>query len=201
MDSTWYAPLTAAVDQATPYPLERAWDVWASFGQKFPNRTGRRRGALPSRAPIELVNLGGFATVQDFWCWHNNLPAPSTLPIDGNLFLFQRGIDPAWEDPANVNGGRWVASAAVVPDEAWLGLCMALVGEHLDPGAEVTGLVLSRRRDYGRVSVWTREKTKEAEVMLVGRRLRELLGAKSAELEYQDHGVGYGAACRYKLKS
>lgn len=192
-----------SIDLEAIYPLERTWAVWWSGGRKLPGRGApkgrhdtRRNGKVPPSAP-EITRAGAFDSIQTFWCWFNNLPPPSRLAVDANLFIFQDGIDPAWEHPDNKEGGRWVTSATALPDDSWRDLVLGLVGETLDliETPEITGLVLSRRRAYFRVSVWTRNKTKDTEVMTIGRRAKDLLAVPG--MEYQDHAVGYDAGYRH----
>jgi hypothetical protein len=38
---------------------------------------------------------------------YNNIIPPSELPQKANYYLFKEGIQPAWEDAANTNGGKW----------------------------------------------------------------------------------------------
>jgi hypothetical protein len=44
---------------------------------------------------------------QDFWRYWNNIEL-NRLPLNSNLRLFKKGIRPTWEDPKNVQGGKWV---------------------------------------------------------------------------------------------
>jgi hypothetical protein len=183
------------------HPLERVWAIWISGGQKLPDRGGsgggKRRGASTDRGPMELRRIGEFGTIEDLWRWLNNLPRPSELAVDANLFIFQDDVDPAWEHPANKAGGRWVNSSTSIPDNAWRDLCLGLFGETLDAQREVTGLVLSRRRAYVRVSIWTRNKTKKDELLGIGHAAKAALRVK--KLEYQDHGASYDVGSRYTI--
>ncbi|EPY31713.1 translation initiation factor 4E [Strigomonas culicis] len=43
-------------------------------------------------------------SVPTFWKVANNIPQPTQLP-QCTLYLFRDGIDPRWEDPANLSGG------------------------------------------------------------------------------------------------
>lgn len=37
----------------------------------------------------------------------NSIVPPSHIAVNSNYYLFKSGIKPAWEDPANENGGKW----------------------------------------------------------------------------------------------
>lgn len=37
----------------------------------------------------------------------NSIVPPSHIATNSNYYLFKDGIKPAWEDPANTDGGKW----------------------------------------------------------------------------------------------
>lgn len=49
-------------------------------------------------------------SVEQWWGLYTHLARPSELPPLSDLHLFKLGIKPMWEDPANVNGGKWVCN-------------------------------------------------------------------------------------------
>ena len=98
---------------------------------------------------------------------------PSTLPQSANYYLFKDGIQPAWEDPANGNGGKWSIQLPREKhrnqiDKLWLYTMLSAIGEMLEAPSSasklpqsredelVTGVVLQARSNYYRVSIWTR---------------------------------------------
>ncbi|KAL7420857.1 eukaryotic translation initiation factor 4E [Cryptotrichosporon argae] len=117
-----------------------------------------------------------FDSVEEFWGLYNNIVPPSQLPGKANYYLFKNGIMPAWEDPANKNGGKW---GIQVPrektkgtiDKMWLYTMLAAIGETFEtplPGAEekatppvvsdlVTGVIVSTRPGFYRIAIWTRD--------------------------------------------
>ena len=40
---------------------------------------------------------------------YNNVVKSSQLAPGSNFHLFLKGVQPMWEDPANVDGGKWIA--------------------------------------------------------------------------------------------
>ena len=52
--------------------------------------------------------VGRVGSVEQWWGLYTHLARPSELPPLSDLHLFKLGIKPMWEDPANVNGGKWV---------------------------------------------------------------------------------------------
>lgn len=60
----------------------------------------------------------------------NYIHPPSYIGLS-DYSLFKRGIKPAWEDKAVVEGGRWVAklpSRLPTIDDIWLHVSMAMIG-------------------------------------------------------------------------
>ena len=95
------------------------------------------------------------------------------MPQSANYYLFKDGIQPAWEDPANGNGGKWSIQLPREKhrnqiDKLWLYTMLSAIGEMLEaPSSDsklpqsredelVTGVVLQARSNYYRVSIWTR---------------------------------------------
>ncbi|KAG6879711.1 hypothetical protein C0992_012559 [Termitomyces sp. T32_za158] len=114
-----------------------------------------------------------FDSVEEFWGLYNNVVPPSQLPQKANYYLFKDGIIPAWEDEANKNGGKWSIQLPREKnrgnvDKMWLYTMLAAIGETFDPspvisdGPEktakslITGVILSTRPAFYRLSIWTR---------------------------------------------
>lgn len=109
-------------------------------------------------------------SVEEFWGLYNNIIPPSELPQKANYYLFKEGIKPAWEDPANANGGKWSIqlprdkSRASI-DQLWLYTMLSAIGETLeaplDPNSGstelVTGVIMSARANFYRIAIWTRK--------------------------------------------
>ena len=76
------------------------------------------------------------------------------------LHLFVKGVEPAWEDPANSNGGRWQLRYPTnnpnVSNKLWEDLCMALIGEQFTYPDEITGIVISIRKKKDTISIWNK---------------------------------------------
>lgn len=86
--------------------------------------------------------------------------APNTSNIICDYNVFRSSIAPAWEDSANVGGGRWVIRLRKgVADRVWEETVYALVGERIGGddervGDKVNGVVLSVRKDEDILSLW-----------------------------------------------
>jgi hypothetical protein len=168
--------------------LDRGWTLWVS--NRLPAKPGRR-AAPPSFTDPQRGR--SFDNIAEYWRTINSFPTPSKLIVDCNMWIFQSSTEPTWEHPDNVRGGRWTfsidTSEPAEADRAWLALHTALVGETLDAAYDVCGIALARRRNYIRMSVWTRDRSADAVVLELGRRIKPL--ARTAKLEYQDHGQAF----------
>lgn len=120
-----------------------------------------------------------FGTVEDFWCTWAHVVPPSSLQNGSNYHLFKAGIEPAWEDAANVQGGKWVVQFPKGKkdsiDEYWLHTLMAVLGETFDDYNEINGCVVSMRKHQSKLSLWTRTATDSEACLRIGQQLREIL--------------------------
>jgi len=54
-----------------------------------------------------LQKVSTFETVEEFWATFNHVKPPSAIDSNSTYYLFEYNVKPAWEDPANKNGGKW----------------------------------------------------------------------------------------------
>merc|ERR1712087_425163 len=105
-----------------------------------------------------VKKIVSFSSVEDFWCLFNNLVKPSRLAVGGNYHLFKDGIMPAWEDPANENGGKWVLELPRTDNslnKVWMYTVLAMIGENFPDSNEICGAVVSLRPKKNRSALWT----------------------------------------------
>jgi len=116
-----------------------------------------------------------------------------------DYYLFKEGIKPMWEDPSNVNGGRWlvIASSYVVfrfklinyfcvqvdkqkrqnkLDQYWLEVMMAVIGEQFEElGDHICGAVVNIRQKGDKVALWTRDaQADEVNTRIGGNRKKQI---------------------------
>jgi translation initiation factor 4E len=144
----------------SPIPLERKWTFWMHkpcFEGDYEN----------TRKPLRTQPI---ESVQEFWRYYNNIPAPSSFfskggkrTIIGGIKLegwsfFQFGTKPDWEDGHNKNGATIVFKSAYTIeeiDQVWVNALMALIGEQFEESLSITGIrVIDRGASY-RLEVWT----------------------------------------------
>jgi len=167
------------------HPLYSPWTLWfdspATKGRNMPQTPVSSFPQTPlPQTPGSSVAHGwmedikrviSFDSVEEFWGLYNNIVPPSLLPQKANYYLFKEGIIPAWEDEANKNGGKWSIQLPKDKnrpnvDKMWLYTMLAAIGETFDPyltsGEEVspqsliTGVIVSTRPQFYRISIWTR---------------------------------------------
>lgn len=152
------------------HPLYHKWTLW------FDNPSAK---GLNAKTPggkdswgEDLNKVVDFDSVEEFWGLFQNIITPSELPQKANYYLFKDGIKPAWEDPANTNGGKWSIQlprdkSKPFIDNLWLYTMLAAIGETLesqvsgessDPNPDlVTGVIMSARQSFYRIAIWTRK--------------------------------------------
>ncbi len=180
----------AAASSAPVHPLHRPWCLWYDS----------KKTAKDNDYEHSLVQVSTINTVEDFWIVQHHTKKPSLLDVGANYHLFHQGVKPMWEDPTNVQGGKWVATLTTKDelsrlDALWEDALMSAIGEYLDPvGDEVTGVVLGKRKANVKVSVWTRSKDNAEAQMAIGRQMRkELALDNSTSLEFFPHKDSSGA--------
>lgn len=169
------------------HKLARQWSLYYSPGIVDP--TGRPR---PAQATWKHhAKVCTFGTIEDFWRLFLNLVDVSTLVEGGakrDLFLFEEGIAPDWDDPQIQHGGLWLAHSSDVvardPDnpsasytlhDAWMDTVMHAIGEQFPDSYHVAGVALNIRKNGSRLSLWTRGTKNEAAEKVVGRDFKNIL--------------------------
>ncbi|SCV70398.1 BQ2448_1792 [Microbotryum intermedium] len=170
------------------HPLCSPWTLW------FDSASKQDKAKSWDEALVKVI---GFESVEEFWGLYNNIVPPSLIHLNSNYYLFKEGIKPAWEDPANSKGGKWAVqlprgkySAEI--DNYWLYAMLAAIGETFEtpfdkatattsttavPSAftnEVTGVIVSSRKAFYRINIWTRTATPDvrARIENIGRHLK-----------------------------
>ncbi|EAU93036.1 cap binding protein [Coprinopsis cinerea okayama7 len=213
------------------HPLFSAWTLWfdspSTKGRNLPQTPVsafpqtpvlQTPGAAAAQGWMEdIKRVISFDSVEEFWGLYNNIIPPSQLPQKANYYLFKDGIIPAWEDEANKYGGKWSIQLPKDKnrnnvDKMWLHTMLAAIGETFDPSPSgnnseslITGVIVSTRPQFYRLSIWTRlapglgeEDAKLRErIEAIGRHFKvqvlaypesaRLAGPLATEVEFQSH--------------
>ncbi|EKM83827.1 hypothetical protein AGABI1DRAFT_81550 [Agaricus bisporus var. burnettii JB137-S8] len=167
------------------HPLCSPWTLWfdspATKGRNLPQTpvTAFPQTPVPQTPSVaaaqgwmeDIKRVISFDSVEEFWGLYNNIVPPSQLPQKANYYLFKEGIIPAWEDEANKYGGKWSIQLPkdknrANVDKMWLYTMLAAIGEMFDPTPDnaegplsqslITGVIVSIRPQFYRISIWTR---------------------------------------------
>ncbi|GAA5830060.1 hypothetical protein JCM3766R1_006753 [Sporobolomyces carnicolor] len=225
-------PLDGATATQPIHPLKYTWDVFFSHrsGSQKANKKEEAKqngtgGVQKEEWEEGVVKLGGFSSIESLHPFLAHLVPPSALPsslhssfaifnpdsaesapqpvnVICDYNIFRSSIAPAWEDAANVGGGRWVLRLRKgVADRVWEEVVYALVGdritdeEHERVGDKINGVVLSVRKDEDILSLWVAPSNRtERDIIRDAFRsvLAPLLTATSAlnlQLDYKPHPV------------
>ncbi|KAK0539637.1 eukaryotic translation initiation factor 4E [Tilletia horrida] len=155
------------------HPLWNTWTLWFDNPTAKAGPGGKGGKDAWGELQIKVVTID---SVEEFWGLYNNIIPPSELPPKANYYLFKDGIRPAWEDPANTNGGKW--SIQLPRDKSkesintlWLHTMLQAIGETLEASFPdnvpnqsssiedelVTGVIMSARPNFYRIAIWTRK--------------------------------------------
>lgn len=130
-----------SINSQKKHPLQYTWTMWYDS----PSPKNKQDAHNWQQNVKKIVS---FSSVEDFWCLFNNLVKPSRLAVGGNYHLFKDGIMPAWEDPANENGGKWVLELPRTDNslnKVWMYTVLAMIGENFPESNEICGAVVSLR--------------------------------------------------------
>lgn len=171
------------------HPLQHSWTMWYDSPNTSSTKAAPSTGHAWQQGIKKIVS---FSSVEDFWCLFNNLMKPSNLPIKGNYHLFKEGVMPAWEDPANAQGGKWVVEferrQSEILNQVWLYTSLALIGEQFDDMDDITGCVISCRKARNRLGLWTKTAMSEDVQNRIGSQFRKIMEVpERMKVCYQPH--------------
>jgi len=155
--------------EAPKHPLQNDWTLWYYKNDRTKSWE------------MNLKEVITFSTVEDFWALYNHIEKVSRLEKGCDYSLFKKGIQPAWEDPANEKGGRWIFTmpkhySKQNLDTFWLEVLMCLIGEAFgENGVIVNGAVVNIRPRGDKISVWLSESCDKDIIVSVGRCIKNRL--------------------------
>lgn len=162
-------------DQAREYKLIYNWTL-----SEMSDATNQQRGAKTATYnPDNMNEVASISSIPEFWRYWNSLPQPSELlegkklisqrdnTTVGSVMLFREGIQPAWEDAYNAEGGEFQfrlnkrsfgSNQMGLADELWNNLVLGILGGMIQPCSMVTGIRmldrLNSKAQMLRFEVW-----------------------------------------------
>ncbi|KAM0071527.1 putative translation Initiation factor eIF-4e, eukaryotic translation initiation factor 4E (eIF-4E) [Helianthus debilis subsp. tardiflorus] len=107
---------------------------------------------------------------------YNNIYRPSRLAAGADLHCFKNRIEPKWEDPVCVGGGKWTMTfPKSKSDTCGLYTLLAMIGEQFDHGDEICGAVVNVRSRQEKIALWTKNAANEPAQMSIGKQWKEFL--------------------------
>ncbi len=95
--------------------LSDGWTFWYVY-QKSHQEKRRMKGKARWSKEYNLTKIFTFDTAEEFWqCW-NNLYSVTDIISSTDYLLFKAHMKPEWEDPENVQGGKWVVTIPTEDD-------------------------------------------------------------------------------------
>mmetsp|Transcript_129405 Transcript_129405/g.223582 ORF Transcript_129405/g.223582 Transcript_129405/m.223582 type:complete len:1259 (-) Transcript_129405:247-4023(-) len=187
LDATTQSELPASTVEA----LTKTWVFWFDVSE-----TGKTAQTAQSFED-NLKQKGSFneyRNLQQLWSAFD----VGQLLEGRNLRLFQQGIKPVWEDPANKDGGKWVARQLDPQNraKAWGQIVHAICTGALkdDMNQLLSGVVLSTKAGADTIQVWCGSESKTLGSALQ-KLVRDATGAASA-FTYQSHATKKKATLR-----
>lgn len=137
-----------------------------------------------------LIKVHNFNTLEEFWCFFNNIHSLSGLPVGSNYHFFKTGIEPKWEDLENLEGGKWVFRCLKIHsckiDKIWeKSIYMLVSGNFPKIGVDnVNGLVGSARKNEIKLALWTKTGSDRNQQILIGKYWKNIIKEEFLELNF-----------------
>ena len=167
------------------------------------NEEGLSRDMKPNEFADQVKLIKGFSTIEQFWEIFQHIRKPDQCKKPGTeLFLFAEEIKPLWEDPINTNGGK--VSIRLKKDFSsiiWEEIILAFIGNifPIQVHQEITGLVISMRKECNVLQVWFRNYNNE-KASLIEQAVKELLLVpEGVEVETKPFFKNYFGVPNYSL--
>lgn len=136
-----------------------------------------------------MKRIGAFSSLEDFFGIYCHLRPISELPVISDYHLFRAGVKPTYEDPANVNGGKWqIRLKKGLSTRIWETLVLAIIGDQFsDMGDELCGAVMSARQNEDVLSIWNKTSGNGSINLKLRNSIRSILDIGDVAMEYISH--------------
>jgi len=140
---------------------EAGWTVWfdETGDQSSLANKENADGNSPSQHDFleRMVKAGTCSSYESFRnIWRQLCDGCGEPPVNTNIRVFRDGLKPLWEDPANVDGGKFVICIGAKDGgiEKFLAMVSALIANDLSDKELLNGAVLSSRTWGHTLSLW-----------------------------------------------
>jgi len=134
-------------------------------------------------------SIASFDTAEQFWACYGHLRRPDALVNVSDIHLFKKGLRPVWEDPENLEGGKWMIRLKKgLASRYWESLLVAILSEQFDAGEDVCGAVLSIRSSEDILALWNRNAVDTTGNLRMRDTMKKILALPAdTVLEYKAH--------------
>ena len=141
-----------------------------------------------SKYDENIIEIGVFNTVLDFWQYYSHMIRPSALPPQTSFSFFQKGIKPMWEDPCNAHGGRFmIRLKKECSNKCWEDLILAFIGDPFEENHVICGIQLSIKEKEVAIAIWVKPLNMN-EKENVKNWINKAIGSDgNEEVSYRDH--------------
>ncbi|KAJ1962341.1 hypothetical protein GGI12_002705 [Dipsacomyces acuminosporus] len=162
------------------HPLRFPWSFW--FMHRAP-------GQKISDYEAAMIKIATFSSVETFWAVYSHLQRPYQVSTITDYHMFRANVRPVWEDPENMNGGKWMIRLRKgLASRLWEKLAMAVVGDVFSVGGEICGIVLSIRNSEDILSLWNRSALDARTNIHIRDIMKQVLGIPGeCVMEYKAH--------------
>ena len=163
------------------HPLLQQFTFWVTYFKKSKDKQ-------LEEFEDNLKPITNLDTVEDFWSLYERMKRPSLLPRGCEFLYFKTGIKPLWEDPSNLNGGRFYVSLkkSQLTNRIWEDLLIGLMLASSE-FSKLNGVILNVRQSEIFISIWTKQLDME-ENQLYREWIRKTLEFPNEQsIEYKQH--------------
>ncbi|KAJ1733700.1 hypothetical protein LPJ61_001434 [Coemansia biformis] len=162
------------------HPLRFAWSFW--FMHRAP-------GHKINDYEAAMTKIATFGSVESFWVVYSHLKRADQVPTITDYHMFRAGVRPVWEDPENINGGKWMIRVKKgLASRLWEKLAMAAVGNVFGVDDEICGIVLSIRNSEDIISLWNKTALDTKSTLHIRDTMKLIMGLPAdCAIEYKAH--------------
>lgn len=178
------------ITKLRPMPFQYVWTVHYDKSASSPTTDSSAATAVAAAATYDsrLTTLSSAVPdIAEFYKIFNNIPWSSVKSRD-SVHIFRSGVQPLWEDSANLDGGSFTIKVRKHPNDpdrprrVWEEICLMGCGGELQAALaesgsrdHVLGMSFSPRLYWVHISVWTKKGGEEKSRAVVQKTVLERL--------------------------
>lgn len=167
--------------------LARSYTFWFSGLVKTSDESGENKEHSHNIRHVEEA-LADFDTAEDFWAIYQHLVKPDDINLKCCYHVFQKGIEPKWEDSSNKDGGRWhVWLPKGQTNKLWEDLMLFLIGNQSDYSDQICGVEVRTKLRGDSLSIWHKNAEDEEEKEAVKNEFIKAINAEESGLKFEYH--------------